>query len=716
MPFKSEKQRKYLWANEPEIARDWTDTYGSKIQAAQGGRIGFYRGSPHSSGRGPGPGGQSSASNRGRDPGPGPGGQSGDRGGSLGSGPHGGEWSGPSYSKPDTVTVAGPNVHGEGIGSQTFNKNLRNLQRQQQYQQGAYQRAHPFLSKVKSGLGSLGRGIGHVARNFNPVSLAFDNPVMKLLTSGYGRGNIRDRFQKNNQNINWNDPDQEEDIAWENVNYNPNALTRSQMEQDILPEDKPYESLMDDRTLMAGLDDMSTYQIKDFKGLDMRDKMEKSGIEIPDPLSDEEKQRLEELRNLRNSGMIGSTGTAVAAHGGLIGSVGGTSRQKYQQGNMVGAEMEGAEMEGVEMQSQEVIKELYDAFIAQGLSPQEAIEKIKQMIATAEAEEPESPMMGEEFPGQEFSQGPRAPAAFGGIMDTYTGRRKYGLGSIFKKAKRAIKKIVKSPIGKAALLAGTMYLTRNMGPIGEAGGWKKYLLGAPAKAGAWTGAGAMSGPGLGATYSGAPATGGILSKWGLTKGAGSMMPTWLGAGAAATAAPFLMSATGNWEQDELPGMPGGDQKFDFDYGQMRKDIASAVAGGDYNEFTEVLGNYGLTEGANVPNWGTLAHGAEGGRVGAQEGGLMNLGGMEKDYRNDGGFVPLGGEEKADDVPARLSKNEFVFTADAVRNAGGGDIDRGAEVMENVMKNLEGGGKISEESQGQGAQDMFEVSERLSEVV
>ena len=50
-------------------------------------------------------------------------------------------------------------------------------------------------------------------------------------------------------------------------------------------------------------------------------------------------------------------------------------------------------------------------------------------------------------------------------------------------------------------------------------------------------------------------------------------------------------------------------------------------------------------------------------------------------------------------------------------AGGGDIDAGAEVMENVMKNLEAGGKVSEESQGrEGAQDMFEVSERLSEVV
>jgi len=115
-----------------------------------------------------------------------------------------------------------------------------------------------------------------------------------------------------------------------------------------------------------------------------------------------------------------------------------------------------------------------------------------------------------------------------------------------------------------------------------------------------------------------------------------------------------------------------------------------------------------------PNYYQLAGG---GRVAAQEGGLMDLGGMEKDYRNEGGFVPIGGKEKADDVPARLSRNEFVFTADAVRNAGGGDVDRGAEVMENVMTNLEQGGSISEESQGlEGARDMFEVSERLSEVV
>ena len=109
--------------------------------------------------------------------------------------------------------------------------------------------------------------------------------------------------------------------------------------------------------------------------------------------------------------------------------------------------------------------------------------------------------------------------------------------------------------------------------------------------------------------------------------------------------------------------------------------------------------------------------AYGGRIGRAEGGIMDLGGMEKDYRAEGGFVPIGKEEKADDVPARLSVNEFVFTADAVRNAGGGDIDQGARVMENMMKHLEAGGQVSRESQGmQGARDMFEVSERLSEVV
>ena len=110
------------------------------------------------------------------------------------------------------------------------------------------------------------------------------------------------------------------------------------------------------------------------------------------------------------------------------------------------------------------------------------------------------------------------------------------------------------------------------------------------------------------------------------------------------------------------------------------------------------------------------------RVKAQEGGIMetevademiDMGGQEKDYRETGGFVDLGERERADDVPARLSKNEFVFTADAVRNAGDGDIDRGAEVMENLMRNLEAGGEVSEDSQGlEGAQAMYDQQQML----
>jgi len=62
--------------------------------------------------------------------------------------------------------------------------------------------------------------------------------------------------------------------------------------------------------------------------------------------------------------------------------------------------------------------------------------------------------------------------------------------------------------------------------------------------------------------------------------------------------------------------------------------------------------------------------------------------MERDYRDKGGFVPVGVKEKADDVPAMLSKNEFVFTADAVRGAGNGSIERGAQKMYDTMKRLE----------------------------
>ena len=113
--------------------------------------------------------------------------------------------------------------------------------------------------------------------------------------------------------------------------------------------------------------------------------------------------------------------------------------------------------------------------------------------------------------------------------------------------------------------------------------------------------------------------------------------------------------------------------------------------------------------------------ATGGRVKYANGGINNtrtglqwgsdkgegLGGeeVEADMRYDGGFMPYGEEPKADDVPARLSKDEFVFTDQAVAGAGDGDIDVGAERLYNVMKNLEQGGRLSEESEGIAAQEM-----------
>ena len=84
--------------------------------------------------------------------------------------------------------------------------------------------------------------------------------------------------------------------------------------------------------------------------------------------------------------------------------------------------------------------------------------------------------------------------------------------------------------------------------------------------------------------------------------------------------------------------------------------------------------------------------ATGGRVGYNMGGGIMAAsgvpqGMQVDGRN-GTFIPMGVEEKADDVPAMLSKNEFVMTADAVKAAGDGDANVGAQRMYDLMHNLE----------------------------
>ena len=107
------------------------------------------------------------------------------------------------------------------------------------------------------------------------------------------------------------------------------------------------------------------------------------------------------------------------------------------------------------------------------------------------------------------------------------------------------------------------------------------------------------------------------------------------------------------------------------------------AGHDEQTIEDTLALDGLESYYSAPTESA----AQGGIIGLKEGGMLNFGGREMDLRT-GGFVPIGKKERADDVPARLSKNEFVMTADAVRAAGGGSVNKGAQRMYDVMNKLE----------------------------
>ena len=257
-----------------------------------------------------------------------------------------------------------------------------------------------------------------------------------------------------------------------------------------------------------------------------------------------------------------------------------------------------------------------------------------------------------------------------------------GIAKGLKKAVRGVKKLAKSPIGKVALGAALFKFG------GGLGGLKSKLFGM------------ASVPGVPDFVSGG-GTMGLFGKLGLTAGGGSLMPTLKGGITLATLLPLLAGKTEDEKNDILKDYYAS-QKLDPNTPLNRRILGTDFYGGQTA--------------------------ADGGRIGYQEGGdaepvakktmpLIDMDGKEKDYRETGGFVDMGRMERADDVPARLSKNEFVFTADAVRNAGEGDIDKGAEVMYNMMKNLEAGGEVSEESQGlEGAREMFQTSQRLGEVI
>ena len=303
----------------------------------------------------------------------------------------------------------------------------------------------------------------------------------------------------------------------------------------------------------------------------------------------------------------------------------------------------------------------------------------------------------EETEDDDFQRFARLMADGGSVDDIE--REAMFLGGItkgIKKAVKGIKKIAKSPIGKAALIAGGAGFF-GMGPFSglaktKAGIGLSNLFGAgsfnPLKqlvdSEGFTGLGpsnlAMK-----------------LAEFGLVDPS-KMALTGLGKFAAVGIPAALAGIMTDKQKDEFkqPDYP------DFNM--------QAYLNDPYNyQFTRAAANGGII------------------RAGYQEGSkdpvakktmpLLDMDGKEMDFREEGGFVPIGRMEKADDVPARLSKNEFVFTADAVRNAGDGDVDKGAEVMYNMMKNLESGGDVSEESQGlEGAREMFQTSKRLEEVL
>ena len=278
----------------------------------------------------------------------------------------------------------------------------------------------------------------------------------------------------------------------------------------------------------------------------------------------------------------------------------------------------------------------------------------------------------------------RGMAADGGMM----GRQNYGLGSLVKSIGKGIKKFVKSDLGKAALLGVTAFGLPG-GALGMKGflpqafktGAKQFLFGGatkflPGSTAAMKGA-AVSKPGIF----------GALKNF-----VGSNMGT-----IASTVLPSVLAAAGAKEED-IPELQ-----------QNKPQLMAALERGYKN--LNPIGNRDPGEYEAEVSEFVRTYSADGGRIGyamgspeenaIQASGIMGLplnenpaGVTELDLRETGGFIPpVGVKEKADDIPAMLSNNEFVFTADAVRGMGDGDVDKGAERMYSMMKTLENGGRV-----------------------
>ena len=244
-------------------------------------------------------------------------------------------------------------------------------------------------------------------------------------------------------------------------------------------------------------------------------------------------------------------------------------------------------------------------------------------------------------------------------------RQLYGLGSLVKKITKPIKKIIKSPIGKAALAGAALY------GLGGA----KFLGGK----GILTGGQGMSRFGNLLNLFRAKGIGGAAQdKRGILSGLffdkeGAFSPgraAFSTFGIGASLLPFFM---GGDEPEEVV-----EEGFDVTPGTITNIVAQARRRDPSLRFLP------QTQFAQ-PGFFTAAEGgiADLPKVRMLEGGVPEI-----DYRQSGGFVPMGKKEKADDVPAMLSKNEFVMTADAVRGMGDGNVEKGAQRMYDQMRQLE----------------------------
>ena len=293
-------------------------------------------------------------------------------------------------------------------------------------------------------------------------------------------------------------------------------------------------------------------------------------------------------------------------------------------------------------------------------------------------------------------------------------RQLYGLGSLAKKITKPIKKVIKSPIGKAALTGAALY------GLGGA----KFLGGK----GIFASGQGMSRFGNLANLIRAKQSGGL----GLFDKMSGPQKLFLGGGAALSLLPFLTGGTEETEdvvEDTFDVTPTSianirqmardrdpslaflpQQKFvrpGFYAAEGGTPRAELFAGGipmllrgmegmDQETLMKILKMGGsLTPAGIIRNLMSNRKGAVP-TMEAAEGGIADLpkvrmleGGVpEIDYRESGGFVPMGKKEKADDVPAMLSKNEFVMTADAVRGMGDGNVEKGAQKMYDQMRQLE----------------------------